>query len=60
MKVGHWLFRKLLLCQQREKILITARSVGSSVDIVLFCFVSKEHKFSVTLDCLFGLVQKVN
>lgn len=37
MKVGHWLFRKLLLCQKKKKItLITAGSIDNSVDIVLF------------------------
>lgn len=66
MKVGHWLFRKLGLCQKELKkkkktttFLMTAGSIGISVDIVVFCggvFFPKGQKFSLTPNCLFRLL----
>lgn len=66
MKVGHWLFRKLVLCQKIETstFLITAGSIDIALDIVVlcgfgFCFVLvfyKGHKFIMAPNCLFRLL----
>lgn len=56
--MGHWLFRKLLLCQKKKKQHSDNCWVNRQLcrHCAVWCFFSKGHKFSMTPDCLFRLL----